>query len=281
MLTLPGDTIAMKLPTNKYGTHTLYPYRGAMHPGLARHMIQLCDPIYKDRILDPFCGSGTIPVEAVMLGYNCTALDVLPTAVVATQVKTHFAPGEEPDMDTPETRLHMAMARKADLLSAHSDIVQSFDEMRRLVEQQDLRIGECETHVVDTKQMHYEKEYDHIITSPPYGALIDYVEESTAALMALGMTREQIEDIRARTLPLTIDSMTLLDDLAHAFRKALRPTGSICIAIGRDQFGNNYPDRWAQALEDAGLVRHCGFVHRYDSLVNQIPSEEVMHYILR
>src|SRR6266850_1439293 len=105
----------MKLPSNRYGTHTLYPYKGSCHPGLARKMIEMCDPIYKDKLLDPFCGSGTIPVEAVMLGYDCFALDALPTATVATIVKTHFAPGEEPELDSPETRLHAAMSGKQDL----------------------------------------------------------------------------------------------------------------------------------------------------------------------
>lgn len=243
-------------------------------------MIQLCDPVYKDRILDPFCGSGTIPVEAVMLGYDCTALDVLPTAVVATQVKTHFAPGEEPDMDTPETRLHMVMAHKQNMLSAHSDVVQAFDEMRRLVEQQDLRIGACSASVQDAREMKFEREVDHIVTSPPYGALIDYVEESSSALLALGYGLAQLNDLRSRLLSSTPQEDAIFD-LAERFRRALRPTGSVCLAIGRDQYNTDYSYLWTKALKDAGLVHHCGFTHQYESRVNQIASEEVLHFIFR
>jgi len=270
----------VKLPTNKYGTHHLYAYKGAMHPGLARHMIQLCDPIYKDVIFDPFCGSGTIPVEAVMLGHQCVAMDALPTATVATQVKTHFAPGEEPDMDAPETRLHMLMAGRENLLFAHSDIVQAFDEMRRLVEQQDIRLGECETIVGDARQMDWEHQFDHIVTSPPYGALIDYVEESTIPLMALGFTRDRIEKLREQMMDRAPHAEDIFG-LSELFRRAIKPTGSVCIAIGKDQYGTDYPAVWAKGLEDAGFIKHCSHTHRYESRANQIPEEEIMHYVVR
>jgi len=57
---------------------------GMLPPKLARIMCNLSS-LKSGVIWDPFCGSGTIPMEAAILGYNVLASDMDPNAVEATK----------------------------------------------------------------------------------------------------------------------------------------------------------------------------------------------------
>lgn len=73
-------------PTNRL-THYLFRYPAKFHPPVARKLIEE----YSDRgdlILDPFCGSGTLLVEAVQNGRNSIGLDIDPVATFVSRVKT-------------------------------------------------------------------------------------------------------------------------------------------------------------------------------------------------
>ncbi len=58
---------------------------GMLPPKLARLMINLAQPEASSLILDPFCGTGTVLMEALELGYNATCSDLDPRMVKATQ----------------------------------------------------------------------------------------------------------------------------------------------------------------------------------------------------
>ncbi|MBI5135618.1 hypothetical protein HZA86_05315 [Candidatus Uhrbacteria bacterium] len=57
--------------------------RGMLPPKLARVMVNLARP--ERIILDPFCGSGTILMEALELGYQAIGSDISPEAVADTK----------------------------------------------------------------------------------------------------------------------------------------------------------------------------------------------------
>src|SRR5881392_319334 len=48
-------------------THGFHSYAGRMHPSMARGAINVWS-VPGGRVLDPFCGSGTVLVEAMALG---------------------------------------------------------------------------------------------------------------------------------------------------------------------------------------------------------------------
>ena len=58
--------------------------RGMLPPKLARLMVNLSG-ISEGRLLDPFCGTGTILMEASLLGFDVIASDADPAAIEATQ----------------------------------------------------------------------------------------------------------------------------------------------------------------------------------------------------
>ena len=71
----------------------LSPYVGKMKSGMARAIISLySEP--GDTVLDPFSGSGVVPLEAALAGRRAWANDLSPYAYVLTRGKLE-APGSE------------------------------------------------------------------------------------------------------------------------------------------------------------------------------------------
>lgn len=67
------------------GPHLFHSYAGRTHPLLVR---QLCADLVPGQVLlDPFAGSGTVPIEAVRLGAQAVGLDLSPLAVRLSTAK--------------------------------------------------------------------------------------------------------------------------------------------------------------------------------------------------
>lgn len=66
--------------------HQLAPYVGRVKPSIARSLLQTYTSS-GDVIVDPFCGCGTIPLEAAIAGRNVVAGDINPYAVLLTRAK--------------------------------------------------------------------------------------------------------------------------------------------------------------------------------------------------
>lgn len=71
-----------------YATHSLFPYRGKFHPQMIRALLNMMGVKSGDIILDPMSGSGTLSVEANLLGIDSIAVDVSPFCCLMGRVKT-------------------------------------------------------------------------------------------------------------------------------------------------------------------------------------------------
>ena len=72
-------------------THYLFRYPAKFHPPVARALIeQFTSP--GETILDPFCGSGTMLVEARVTGRNAVGTDIDPVAVFVSRTKSQLPP---------------------------------------------------------------------------------------------------------------------------------------------------------------------------------------------
>ena len=96
----------------------LAPYVGKLKSGMARALIQAYTR-EGDTVLDPFCGSGVVPFEALSLGRNAIGNDLNPYALVLTMAKC----------TAPKTA-HEAIAKAEKCLS----------ESQRFVPRVDLRL---------------------------------------------------------------------------------------------------------------------------------------------
>ena len=70
-----------------YATHGLFPYRGKFHPQMIKGLINVMGLKPGDSVLDPMAGSGTVPVEAVLMGMNAFGVDRSPFCTFMSQTK--------------------------------------------------------------------------------------------------------------------------------------------------------------------------------------------------
>lgn len=68
-------------------THGFHSYAGRMHPSIARGAISAFSRL-GDKVVDPFCGSGTVLVEAQASGRAAVGIDASPLATAIARVRT-------------------------------------------------------------------------------------------------------------------------------------------------------------------------------------------------
>lgn len=74
------------MPSDRRLTHYLFRFPAKFHPPVARALLERYAGADR-RVLDPFCGSGTLLVEAAVSGRSAVGTDVDPLAVFVSQVK--------------------------------------------------------------------------------------------------------------------------------------------------------------------------------------------------
>lgn len=70
-----------------YATHGLFPYRGKFHPQLIKGLLNILKVQPGDVVLDPMCGSGTLNVEASIIGINSIGIEKSPFCTLMSRVK--------------------------------------------------------------------------------------------------------------------------------------------------------------------------------------------------
>jgi DNA modification methylase len=68
--------------------HGFHAYPARAHPVTARRLVDAFAPA-RGLVLDPFCGSGTILIEAMLAGRNALGTDLNPLAVMLARAKTY------------------------------------------------------------------------------------------------------------------------------------------------------------------------------------------------
>ncbi|HZU77806.1 MAG TPA: DNA methyltransferase, partial [Dehalococcoidia bacterium] len=82
----PAADLSFDTHLPSYATHALHPFAAKFPPQLARWMVEeFSRP--GETVLDPFAGSGTMLVEARLLGRNALAADIDPLARLIARVK--------------------------------------------------------------------------------------------------------------------------------------------------------------------------------------------------
>ncbi|MFM7888783.1 MAG: TRM11 family SAM-dependent methyltransferase [Pseudanabaena sp.] len=74
----------------RYGSHGIHEYRGKFFPQLVRSLLNIANTTPKSKVLDPMCGSGTTPTEAILLGCQAYGVDLNPLSVLVSQVKCNI-----------------------------------------------------------------------------------------------------------------------------------------------------------------------------------------------
>ena len=70
-----------------YATHGLFPYRGKFHPQMIKGLINIMGLKPGHTVLDPMMGSGTVLVEACLMGIRSIGVDISPFCRFMSQTK--------------------------------------------------------------------------------------------------------------------------------------------------------------------------------------------------
>lgn len=81
----PDDEWGFAGAKTRYGTHGMHTWLAAMIPQVAQRCIRITKA---KTVLDPFCGGGTVLVEASLRGLPAWGVDINPLAVLVTKAKT-------------------------------------------------------------------------------------------------------------------------------------------------------------------------------------------------
>ena len=148
---------------------------------LAAALIMLT-PWKSDRILvDPFCGSGTFPIEAAMMAAN-----------IAPGMNREFT-AEQWENLIPKKEWYMAIEEANDniCMDIETDI-QGFDldeNVIKIARQNAVNAGVDKLihfQARDVRQLSHAKKYGFVITNPPYGERLEEKEALPALYTALG-----------------------------------------------------------------------------------------------
>lgn len=155
---------------------------------LAAALIMLT-PWNKNRILvDPFCGSGTFPIEAAMIGAN-----------IAPGMNRSFT-AEKWTHLIPKKAWYDAVNEAEDLIIRDCDMdIQGYDISHDAVKaaMENARMAEVD-HMVHFQQrplkdLSHRKKYGFIITNPPYGRRLDGPDEMPPLYREIGEVYRKLD----------------------------------------------------------------------------------------
>jgi DNA modification methylase len=115
-----------------YATHGLFPYRGKFHPQLIKGLLNILSIKEGETVLDPMCGSGTLNVEASLLGINSIAVDISPFCRLMTRVKCQSL--------SLSPKLVKAMPRRADKWFSYFSSGELSGKLKRIKDSEKLKI---------------------------------------------------------------------------------------------------------------------------------------------
>ena len=97
-----------------YATHGLFPYRGKFHPQMIKALMNVMGVKPGDTVLDPMMGSGTVLVEARLMGINSIGIDASPFCKFMAQTKINA--------------LTMSLSRSRKALSNYEEVFAYFQK---------------------------------------------------------------------------------------------------------------------------------------------------------
>ncbi len=89
-----------------YATHGLFPYRGKFHPQLIKGLLNMLGIKPGQLVLDPMCGSGTLNVEASIIGIDSVGVEKSPFCELMSKVKYEALKVDNPKLSSALSNMH-------------------------------------------------------------------------------------------------------------------------------------------------------------------------------
>ena len=165
-----------------YGVHSIGEYPTKIRPLVVAKVVERFSK-EGDTILDPFCGSGTVAVEAKLQSRNSINYDINPEAVSLTESKLNRLDPSEMERTTLELlgELERELCKHNGNLTKESTKKEIARLKKRLQRIKKDTHNFCNTHhiveVKDARKLDLEDgSVDSIITDIPYAGMVPYTE---------------------------------------------------------------------------------------------------------
>jgi hypothetical protein len=109
------DYFAIREEPSLYLSHYMHPYKGKFHPKMARALLNTVLPEDSGVAMDNFAGSGTLLVEATLLGLDSIGIEINPLSALMTKVKCEC-------LSIPTNALRAAIDRYVDDVRSYSTL---------------------------------------------------------------------------------------------------------------------------------------------------------------
>lgn len=248
--------------TFDHSTHNLYPFVGKIEPRLARACINLAVG-HKDfaTVVDPFCGSGTILLEANLMGFNVVGGDLDPFAYWLSMMKLSL---DDDEYDQVVRKLNPGFARHNTVLA----------QQRRACPPRKSAKGwlYCKPAEITLSQSLGGK-VEAIVTSPPYYDAINYNDRHAEIRrrLDLGAPRQQSMGIDQSVYDYGADIVKV----SQAMFNSLAIRGRI-VLIAASYHGVDVPQLYLNALEKLGMRPIQRLKRAYRSPVLDVKEDVIL-----
>ena len=96
---------------SKYASHGIHQYKGKFYPQLVKSLLNISCTQPGSLIFDPFCGSGTVLLEAHLNGMASVGVDVNPMAVEISRAKLDILDVDVDDLQNDVDRLISSLSK--------------------------------------------------------------------------------------------------------------------------------------------------------------------------
>ncbi|MDI6757387.1 MAG: DNA methyltransferase [Endomicrobiia bacterium] len=299
---------------NQYLTHWFYPYKGKFHPQMIRALLNLLQIKQGDTVLDPFIGSGTTALEAMLMGINCVGYDISTVCTSVTKSKTESIDAvadilkmKYPVLSGQKKISHIENEKtknffKVAELIAHSDaarrgkqfngafnenvmkMIQSLQDFKSIKEKLNLPLGKITIEKKDSRNLPLtDDSIDGIITSPPYSIALNYVENDAHSLEALGYDLKRVKKDFIGVRGNGFDKFELYDDdMKKAYsemHRVLKPGKYCAIIIGNVTYQGKEVDTTQHVID---YCQSIGFTlkRKIDKIIFGLYNVMMKEYIL-
>ena len=115
------DYLAERSEPSLYLSHGLHPYKGKFHPKMTRALINIVHPKDRGSLIDNFAGSGTLLVEASMMGLNSFGVEINPMSVLMANAKCALMRLKPERVETSISKFLITLDSELDILHQELD----------------------------------------------------------------------------------------------------------------------------------------------------------------
>ncbi len=136
------DYLADRDEPSLYLSHGLHPYKGKFHPKMTRALVNIVCSADEGKLMDNFAGSGTLLVEAGLMGFDSFGIEINPMSVLMANAKCELLQIKPELLEKSVSKFLGILESELAIIHNRRDGQSTLEEMKYEVSQKDLDLIE-------------------------------------------------------------------------------------------------------------------------------------------